>query len=67
MMADQKTYQAVESFLIGRACKSQSHGHATAGDNVNFCLAKRNKVIEKKILATTITYTVHTMGVQHGL
>ena len=54
VMADQTTYQAVESFLIGRACKSQSHGHAAASDDVDICLAKRNKVNEKQILATEI-------------
>lgn len=55
VMAEQITYQAVESFLIGRACKSQAHGHATAGDDVHICLTKRNKVIEKKLLATVIS------------
>ena len=52
VMAEQVTYQAVESFLIGRACKPQAHGHTAAGNDVDVGLAKRNKVIEKQILAT---------------
>ena len=55
VMAEQITYQAVESILISRPCKFQAHGHATARDDVDICLAKRNKVKEKQILATEIT------------
>lgn len=63
VIAEQITYQAVESFLISGAGKSQSHGHATAGDDVNLRLAKRNKTKEKRILAM-VTATLFKLSIK---